>query len=87
YAGVTQDFGSIEVGQVADILLLDSNALVAISATTPIQSLLFCGQCYNGEGLGQLMRFGALQASSLQFNLQPLWRMRDSRIVRLQLAD
>ncbi|MFT6012182.1 MAG: hypothetical protein ACI96P_002424, partial [Candidatus Azotimanducaceae bacterium] len=31
------------MGQVADILLLDSNALVAISATTPIQSLLFCG--------------------------------------------
>jgi hypothetical protein len=75
------------VGQVADILLLDSNALVAISATTPIQSLLFFGQCYTREGLDQLMRFGALQASSLQFNLQPLWRMRDSPIVRLQLAD
>jgi len=87
YAGAAQDFGSIEVGKVADILLLDSNPLVDISATRRIQGMLFDGQFYNREGLDQLMQFGAAQASSLQFNLQLLWRMLNSPIVRVQLAD
>jgi hypothetical protein len=37
--------------------------------------------------LGAAQYAGAAQASSLQFNLQLLWRMLSSPIVRVQLAD
>jgi hypothetical protein len=87
FAGVEQRYGSIAVGKVADILLLESNPLVDINATRDIHGLLFNGQYFNRQALDQWLDFAAAQASSMQLNLQLMWSLLRSPIVRVQLAD
>ncbi|GAB3018301.1 amidohydrolase family protein [Bowmanella dokdonensis] len=87
YSGLDSQYGTIEVGKVADLLLLNANPLENIHHTTQIHGLLFNGKYYDRQALDSLLQFAKQQANSLQTNLHLLWRLFASPLIRQQLAD
>jgi Amidohydrolase family len=87
FAGKAQDYGSIETGKVADLVLLDANPFTDIRSTQKISGLFFNGQYFNRAALDELLVFAENQAGSVRTNLQLLWGALRSRIVWAQAAD
>ncbi len=51
------DFGSVEVGKRADLLLMDNNPLEDVVALTELRGVMAAGRWYNHEALEQLIEF------------------------------
>lgn len=54
FIGVDQDVGSIAVGKLADLLVLNSNPLVNIRSTTDIRYVMKVGALYDGNTLDEV---------------------------------
>lgn len=87
FSGKERDFGSVEVGKIADLILLDDNPLANIRNTERISGLFFNGQYLDRDALDELLTFAASQASSFRTNVQLLWGALRSPIVWAQAAD
>ena len=87
FTGQTRDYGSIEVGKVADMLLLDANPLNDIRNTGKIAGLFFNGQYLDRAALDELLAFAEQQAGSVRNNLQLLWGALKSPVLQGQVAD
>ncbi|MGH8076619.1 MAG: amidohydrolase family protein [Lysobacter sp.] len=87
FSGQTQDYGSIEVGKVADMILLDADPLADIRNTGKISGLFFNGQYLDRAALDELLAFAEDQAGSVRTNVQLLWGSLRSPVVRGQFAD
>ena len=87
YAGLEQDFGSLERGKQADIVLLNSNPLTDINNIRDIDGLLYNGFYYDRSALGELDDFARGMAQSIQLNIRFLWDVLSSPLMRVQLAD
>ena len=87
FSGKAREFGSIDVGKVADLLLPDANPLIDIRSTEKIAGLLFNGQYLNRAALDELLAFAEDQAGSLRTNLQLLWGALRSPVMLAQAAD
>lgn len=87
FSGMARDFGTIEVGKVADLVLLDANPLEDIRHTQRIAGLYFNGQHLDRAALDQLLAFAEQQAGGLRTNLQLLWGALRSPVVWAQAAD
>jgi hypothetical protein len=87
FGGKERDYGSIEVGKVADMVLLNADPLAEIRNTGKIAGLFFNGRYLDRAALDELLAFAEEQAGSLRTNLQLLWGAVRSPIVRGQAAD
>jgi len=87
FSGKAQEYGSIEVGKVADMVLLDANPLADIRSTQQIAGLFFNGHYLNRAALDKLLTFAEDQAGSLRTNLQLLWGALRSPVMWAQAAD
>ncbi len=83
----TRDYGSIEVGKVADMILLDANPLADIRNTGEIAGLFFNGQYLDRAALDDLLAFAEQQAASVRTNLHLLWGALKSPVLRGQVSD
>ena len=87
YAGLEQDFGSLEKGKQADIVLLNSNPLTDINNIRDIDGLLYNGFYYDRSALEKLDEFALDMAQSIRLNMRFLWDVLASPLMRVQLAD
>ena len=87
FSGKAREYGSIEAGKVADMILLDANPLTDIRSTNKIAGLFFNGQYLSRAALDELLAFAEDQAGSLRTNLQLLWGALRSPVVWAQAAD
>jgi hypothetical protein len=87
FSGNERDYGSIEVGKVADMVLLDADPLADIRSTARISGLFFNGQYLDRAALDGLLAFAEEQAGSLRTNLRLLWGALRSPVIRAQAAD
>jgi imidazolonepropionase-like amidohydrolase len=87
FSGQENDFGSIDTGKVADMILLNADPLADIHNTRNIAGLFFNGQYFDRAALNQLLEFAGRQARSIRTNLHLLWDAVNSPIMRVQLAD
>lgn len=54
YIGAGQDIGSLEIGKLADLLVLEKNPLEAIENTQYIEKVMINGRLYDANTLDQL---------------------------------
>jgi len=87
FSGKAREYGSIEVGKVADMIVLDADPLIDIRSTEAIAGLFFNGQYLDRAALDELLAFAEDQAGSLRTNLQLLWGALRSPVVWAQAAD
>jgi hypothetical protein len=87
FAGLEQEFGTLEKGKRADIVLLNSNPLTDINNIRDIDGLLYNGFYYDRSALEKLDEFALRMAQSIQLNLRFLWDVLSSPLMRVQLAD
>lgn len=87
FSGKESDFGSIDAGKVADMILLNADPLADIHNTQKIGGLFFNGQYFDRAALDQLLEFAEQQAGSIRTNLHLLWDVLNSPIARIQIVD
>jgi hypothetical protein len=87
FAGIDADFGSIEQGKTADLLLLDANPLDDVRHTRRIAGLFLSGKYLDRAALDELLAFAEQQARSVRTNLHLLWDGLNSPLLRVQAAD
>ncbi len=81
------NYGSIEVGKVADILLLRADPFTDIRNTQKIEGLFLGGRYFNRSALDNILDFVERQSGSVRLNLRYLWDALSSPLMRVQLAD
>lgn len=87
FAGMEKEYGSIETGKAADLLLLDANPLEDVRHTRRIAGLFFAGKYLDRAALDELLAFAEQQAGSVRTNLHLLWDGLNSPLLRTQAAD
>lgn len=75
HAGLERDFGAIEAGKLADLVILTRNPLDDIAHTRAIDSVLHDGRLHQRAELDAMQSFVARQASSFSVNCKFLWAL------------
>jgi len=80
YFGLSKDYGAVEVGKVADLVLLDGNPLEDIRNTRRISAVIFNGNVYRRGDLDRLLDYVKSQARSLSLSIKILWAFARSQV-------
>jgi imidazolonepropionase-like amidohydrolase len=74
YFGLEREYGSVEPGKVADLVLLDANPLDDIRNTRRIEAVIFNGNLYDRAALNRISRHVEQQAGSWTAGCKMIWR-------------
>lgn len=87
YCGLAHEYGSVERGKVADLIILDKNPMENIENTRSIQGVVFNGIYYSPQKLENLKKTTASLARSFHMNVKFVYSLLSSPLMRRQLAD
>jgi imidazolonepropionase-like amidohydrolase len=73
YFGVEKDYGSVEAGRKADLVLLGANPLADIRNTGRIEAVVFNGNLYDASAIAGIRRHVERQARSWSVGCKLLW--------------
>lgn len=73
YAGMQDQHGTVAVGKVADLVLLDANPLIDIAHSRNVHAVLLGGRLYDRQRLDALLQFTHAQARSPMISVKLLW--------------
>lgn len=74
YFGLEAQYGTVALGKVADLLILNNNPLTDIRHTQQIESVIFNGNLYDRDALDQISDHVERQAGSWSVACKILWR-------------
>ena len=74
YFGLDRQYGTIDVGKVADVVLLDANPLQNIRHTQSISAVVFNGNVYDRAALDRISAYVERQARSWTVGCKIVWR-------------
>lgn len=74
YFGLEQQYGTVEAGKVADLVLLDANPLQDIRNTQRLAAVTFNGNLYDRAALDRISRYVECQARSWTVGCKIIWR-------------
>lgn len=74
YFGLQSQYGSVDVGKVADLVLLDADPLQDIRNTKRIAAVTFNGNLYDRAALDRISRYVERQARSWTASCKMIWR-------------
>ena len=74
YFGLEQQYGAVEAGKVADLVLLDGNPLADIRNTQRIAAVVFNGHYYDRAALDRISAYVEHQARSWTAGCKMIWR-------------
>lgn len=87
YAKMDMEYGSIEEGKVADLVLLNKNPLEEISNSREIDGVISNGLYYDQNKIEELMDYTESMAGSFHLNVKVFFSFINSPLIRVQFAD
>jgi len=87
YAGKDKDYGTIEAGKIADLVILERNPLDDISNSKTIYGVVMNGTYYDSNKIQELKNFTQSIASSFHINVKVIYSLVTSPLIRVQFAD
>ena len=87
YAKKDKDFGTIETGKIADLVILDKNPLEDITNSKTIFGVVMNGTYYDSNKIQELKKNTQSIASSFHINVKVIYSLVNSPLIRVQFAD
>ncbi|WCO02299.1 amidohydrolase family protein [Psychroserpens ponticola] len=87
FVGKEKEYGTIENGKIADLIILNKNPLENIVHSKTINGVVMNGTYYDSDKLNELKNFTQSISSSFHMNIKVFYSLISSPLVRVQFAD